>query len=222
MDKENLEIHFWDWENYNWNKVEKIFKYYFNEEYKVKISYIDIDITKEKINEDIYEINWEKEITFKWWNIEWNIKNILLNNFITSIKFSWWENKDIFIWVRYSWKYIYYTVEFYDDSETFKESFSNFYQEYIDLINIIKPKISNWGRERLWEDEDRVIKEKYFEWIFWYFSNYYNTEFLILNDNTKKIDYWVIFYKTDWQDKTDLLEILWIKNKKDLLNFFKK
>jgi hypothetical protein len=59
---------------------------------------------------------------------------------------------------------------------------------YKELISIFQPKVSNGWFEVVRENADRIQKESFFEWIYWYLSNEYDFNRFI--DFEEKIHFW--------------------------------
>ena len=184
MYENNLEIHFWDWLQYN-----KKYLLWFNE-YQFDTKKIDncivtyyplVDVSD--VNENIYEI--ERQ-TFKSPKLE-DIRKILEKYIVENVEYKFVDNVEYF-YVNISNGYVYYSYEF-GIWKYINDLFSCVKDKYIDLINIFKPKVSNCWFEVLWEDIYRIEREKYFEWLCWYIKKEYEYIFNFI-DIERKIDVW--------------------------------
>lgn len=193
---ENLEIHLWNWLNYDTEIVLNFLKFVLenNNILKIKITWININSISD-INEDIYE-NDRDEVILD--NFDFK-KNSILNNFvkskfIESIVFYWENNLKTFFYINYSNNQIYYSYEFPIEDLKTKEIFNNITELYKNLIKIFNPIISNWWFWILRNNINEVKDSNYFEWIFWYISNDYLNTSEIIWDNIFKLNSWILFY----------------------------
>jgi hypothetical protein len=96
--------------------------------------------------------------------------------------------------VNLSWNNIYYSYEILVEDMSNEIVFEYIKPLYIDLINIFNPVVSNAWYEVLWEDINRIINEKYFEWIYWYLKNNYNFDFIDIKEKVI-LNEWYLFQR---------------------------
>jgi hypothetical protein len=180
---ETLEFHFFDWKNYSHEKMKKIFEYIILSHNNIiwcDFTYFVLDSDWLELADRIYEYP-TKSIHFDMSedsNIS-DISELLGKSIVYSIIFLVWDGSKKRLYVNFSnWK-VYYSFEIND---VFSDWFDNFFAEitpiYKELICIFEPRVSNFGEELLWEDIDRIKKDKYFEWIFGYLAYEYDFDFL--------------------------------------------
>lgn len=193
---ENLEIHLWNWLNYDTEIVLNFLKFVLenNNILKIKIKWIKINSISD-INEDIYENDREEFILDNFDFKKNSILNIFVKSkFIESIVFYWENNLKTFFYINYSNNQIYYSYEFPIEDLNTKEIFNNIIELYKNLIKIFNPIISNWWFWILWNNINEMKDSNYFEWIFWYISNDYLNTSEIIWDNIFKLNSWILFY----------------------------
>lgn len=193
---ENLEIHLWNWLNYDTEIVLNFLKFVLenNNILKIKIKWIKINSISD-INEDIYENDREEVILDNFDFKKNSILNIFVKSkFIESIVFYWENNLKAFFYINYSNDQIHYSYEFPIEDLKTKEIFNNITELYKNLIIIFNPIISNWWFWILRNNINEVKDSNYFEWIFWYISNDYLNTSEIIWDNIFKLNSWILFY----------------------------
>jgi len=193
---ENLEIHFWNWLNYDTNVVLNFFKFVLenNNILKIKIKWININNISD-INENIYE-NKRNEVILEYFNFKESslLYNFIKSNFIESAVFYWENNLKTFFYVNYSNKQLYYSYEFPIEDLKIKEVFNKIINLYKNLIEIFNPIISNWWFWILRNNINEIKDSNYFEWILWYISNNYLNTSEIIWSNILKLNSWILFY----------------------------
>lgn len=194
---ENLELHFWDWKTYDKNKILNFLEFFFNNKkyiVKYEISYIDFKPGFNKITNNIYENKYNKKLFSSFSINNEELLFIINNKFIEKITFFDNQNNKEYFFINYSNWYIYYSYEFWVEYIDNKSLFILIKDLYSNLIKIFSPKVSNWWFSVVWENLDRIEKEKFFEWLFWYFAKEYTYDFINID---QKIDLkeWYIFLK---------------------------